>query len=264
MYINQLIQIVMKLFFFFSIVFLSFLLLSCSASHDLQPGVYDIVDEPEAGIEDTGTSSTVLKAGDEVKISVWRVEGLNQTAKIDMHGNINVMLLGEVPAEGLTTEELRAAVTRGLKKYYKNPVVSITLESLGSQEYFVAGAIRNSGNRVLEKKTSALEAIISAGGVTDDADKFLLLIRKKENSLRVIKASFDLASIEKGRFNAHQLILAQGDIVYVPSSRKSNLEKAAQTLSTLLSPIIDIERMIMLWPKVMDALEDKNEVTFAF
>lgn len=254
----------MKSILLFILAFFLLFLAACSSSSNIKPGTYSIAEETESFSEDTKEFPAVLQAGDQISLNVWRVDDLNQAVKIDMRGNINLVLVGEVHAEGKTIEELRQVVTLRLAQFYKNPVVSISVESFASQEYYLLGEIINSGKQTLDRKLTAFEAIVSAGGYTDDADDYLLLIRKQEKSLRIIKANFDLTDIEKGRFNAHELVVAQGDIIYIPTSRRSNLEKFASTLSTLLSPLMDIERMIVLWPNVIEALEDRNDVTVAF
>lgn len=254
----------MKITLFFLFALLSLLLNSCSSPRSIQPGTYSTVEEGETLNDYTASSPAVLAAGDEVEIAVWRNDELNQSLKLDINGNVYLVLGGEIHAEGMTVEELQAEVSLRLKKYYKNPLVSITTVKFVSQEYYTLGEINTTGKQLLDRKISAFEAIISAGGLTDDADDFLLLIRKEEKAIRIIKSSFDLTSVKDGGFNAHELIIAKGDIIYIPSSRISDIKKAASTVSTILAPIIDIERMLVLWPSVVDALEDRGEVTVSF
>jgi hypothetical protein len=53
--------------------------------------------------------------------------------------------------------------------------------------------------------------------------------------------------------------LNSGDIIYIPPKGIAKVEAFCQSLDTILSPILNLERGLILWPSLVDAIEDNND-----
>ena len=194
--------------FLLSVILLGFASCAAFPESDL---TRDSVPKENFGEENQGYR---IHAGDVVLIDVWRVPVLSQKVKVRMDGTFLYPLLGTVPAEGKTVDELRGYLTDELKKgYLVDPVVTVVLDS-GTQGFYVVGEVKRPGAFKLEEKIDVHQAIITAGGFTDFASKRVKIIRKTGNQKKEIKVNIDQFT-KSGRANPEAEI-QPGDTVVVP------------------------------------------------
>src|SRR5262249_1978835 len=79
-----------------------------------------------AGHAQAANESYRLGPGDKVHVTVFGDDQLSGDFQLDANGTIDMPLIGNVDAQGLTTRELSTAVAQKLSKdYLKDPKVSI-------------------------------------------------------------------------------------------------------------------------------------------
>ncbi|HWU40016.1 MAG TPA: polysaccharide biosynthesis/export family protein, partial [Candidatus Acidoferrum sp.] len=83
----------------------------------------------------------ILGPGDELSISVWRFNDLNQVALVSKGGDIQMLPVGEVHVAGLNAYQVRDVLAERLSDYIVNPQVSVSVKSLKSQKIFVLGEV---------------------------------------------------------------------------------------------------------------------------
>jgi polysaccharide export outer membrane protein len=98
------------------------------------------------------------------------------------------------------------------------------------------GEVKGQGNYQLVKdKTTLIELIGEAGGLTDKADeKNVKIIRGDEKNPNVVQV--DLNNI--GVINDPKMILQSGDIIYVSQSRRAARNDNLQNLSVVIQPAL--------------------------
>lgn len=154
-----------------------------------------------------------IQSGDIVLIDVWRVQVLSQKVKIGMDGTFVYPLIGTVPAQGKTVDELRAYLTKALTDgYLVDPVVTVTIDTK-TQRFFVVGEVKQPGAFTLEEKIDVHQAIITAGGFTDFASRSVKIIRKRGSEKKVIGININHFT-EQGKTDREADIQA-GDTVVV-------------------------------------------------
>src|SRR5262245_44148364 len=79
-------------------------------------------------------------------------------------GRVSYLQAENVPATGLTIEELRAKFDEALGKFYKSPHTIITPVSYNSKKFMVLGSVATKGVFPLNRPTTVIEAIAQAGG----------------------------------------------------------------------------------------------------
>lgn len=111
-----------------------------------------------------------LDAGDKLRIVVFGQEGLTSSYAVDANGNIQMPLIGTVPARGYTTGQLAGAVTAGLKNgYIREPQVAVEIEAY--RPFFILGEVAFPGQYPYVANMTVENAIAIAGGYSPRAKR---------------------------------------------------------------------------------------------
>ena len=81
----------------------------------------------------------VIGDEDVLRISVWGNPELTVEIPVRPDGMISVPLVGDVRAAGITPQELKALLEKELRKYVKEPTVSVVVTAVNSFKVFVLG-----------------------------------------------------------------------------------------------------------------------------
>ena len=84
---------------------------------------------------------------------------------------ISIPLVGDVQAAGLTPLHLADQLTIKLKKYVQDPNVSVVVTAIHSKLVYMIGEVGRTGPVEMTPDMTLLEAISSAGGLTEFANK---------------------------------------------------------------------------------------------
>ena len=149
---------------------------------------------------------------DQVSIRVEEMEKLqldNATApKIDVNGDLNLPVIGHVHAEGLTIDQLKAAIAAKLSDILNNPNVSVSIVQYRSHPISVLGTVRNPGVFQVSQGKRLLEVLSLAGGlVPESGDKIKISRLKSSGTLPLADVLDDQATgYWVGTINARKLI----------------------------------------------------------
>lgn len=147
----------------------------------LVPGCADNGVPPGPSLAATHSTQTYrLGVGDKIKLAVYGEQDLSGPLEVNALGAVQVPLIGEVPAKGLSLPELRDQVQKRLAGgYIKSPKVSV--EMLSYRPVFVHGEVKTGGEFAFKYGTRLRDAVAMAGGYTYRADKsYVLLTRDGE------------------------------------------------------------------------------------
>jgi len=191
----------------------------------------------------------ILGIGDEVQITVWKHDDLNRVLRIDPSGKIFYPLVGEIQAAGLSTNELREIIAKGLGGYIVDPQVNIEMQVFRSQKVYVLGEVRQPTVLPFHDPMHVLDALLLAGGFTREADeKKVILIRSYPKMMELNSVNVtDL--LKKGDMN-QLFALQKDDIVYVPPSFIANVDRFFEHINTIFAPILGIERSVILGDEI--------------
>jgi len=124
-------------------------------------------------------SQYVLGPDDQVKVWVLGVEEISdKPLRIDPSGDIDLPLIGQIHAGGLTLEELRAELTQRFSKEVLKPQVSVEIADFGSQPVSVMGAVNHPGVHQLRGRKTLMEVISMADGLRQDAGPRIKISRE--------------------------------------------------------------------------------------
>jgi polysaccharide export outer membrane protein len=170
---------------------------------------------------------------DTLDINVFQAPNLNSTVQVDATGMIAMPLIGSVRAAGLTTTQLRQAITTALEqKYLQSPQVSVAVKEFVSQRVTVDGAVQQPGVYPIRGRTTLIQAIAMAKGADQkSANEKQVVIFRTVNGERMA-ARFDLTEIRKG--NASDPEIYGDDLIVVDrSGARSLLRSVTSTLPVL-------------------------------
>jgi protein involved in polysaccharide export with SLBB domain len=116
--------------------------------------------------------------GDVLEVSVPDIDELRQRkVRVSTQGIIELPLLGNVQAGGLTEAELQDELDQKLEKYMYHPECSIFVEQYHNRQAAVIGAVMHPGLVLLESPSeTVLDVLSQAGGLTNTAADEIILI----------------------------------------------------------------------------------------
>jgi len=171
--------------------------------------------ETPASATSSSATDYRLTAGDKLRIEVYKDDRLSQSLQIRPDGKITLPLVGDIPAAGRTSMELRDSITTALKEYITNPVVTVIVVETTPQVVYVTGEVNKPGALTLANgHMSIVQAIAMAGGFTDFAKrKDVLVMRKNSRGMETLHFNYKEAVDNENR--REPLHLMPGDTVIV-------------------------------------------------
>ncbi len=148
--------------------------------------------------------------------------------RIDGHGNVNLVYVGEVHLAGLTIAAAQEAVQNAYieGRYLRHPQVTISVEEYAARTVSIQGAVKNPGRFELppEASLTVVELVTKAGGFTDIGKGSAVRVQHVggtgSDSTQKSIETFDIQGIITGKSSMKSddpaLLLRPGDIVYVP------------------------------------------------
>src|SRR5712671_5501080 len=121
--------------------------------------------------------SNKLGPNDRLRITVFGQPTLTGEYTLDGNGVLSFPLIGNVPAEGVTTSQLQKAIAAKLEPdYLVNPNVSA--EVVTRRPFYVIGEVLKPGNYSYVTGLTAINAVAMAGGFSRRARKNDFYIRR--------------------------------------------------------------------------------------
>jgi len=160
------------------------------------------------------SATYVIGAEDSLQVTVWKEPTLSGTFPVRPDGKISLVLVGDLPAAGLTPMQLSDNITEKLKKYIQGPSVSVVVAAVNSQRIFVVGEVPRVGPVVMTPGMTPLQAISSAGGLTPFASPKRIYVLRGEAGKQQ-KIPFNYKQALKGD-SKQTFALLPGDTIVVP------------------------------------------------
>lgn len=189
---------------------------------------------------DTTTASGAYEGGtdyrigaqDLLEISVFGIDDLSRTVRVNSNGQISLPLIGGVMAGGKTIPEVEDAIAAALEQgYLQDPQVTVFVKEFTSQRVTLEGALEKPGIYPLTGKTTLLQAIAMAQGVSELADLSGVIVFRQIDGKRA-GAVFDLAQVRAGTMPDPE-IYGDDIIVVETSGSKSAFRRFIQSVPAI-------------------------------
>lgn len=183
-----------------------------------------LAQEPqESGIAGSGEASSgqyKIGAGDTLTIHVYQEEDISATLPVRPDGRISTPLVEDMLAVGKTPNQLARDIEQELKRLYRNPNVTVLLESsVGnfSTQVRVLGEVQDPGSFIFREGMTLFDALTEAGGLTEfAAGRRGRLTRTIDDETEQFRVRIDRL-MERGDFDEN-MPLQPGDVILVPQS----------------------------------------------
>ena len=168
----------------------------------------------KAGMEPPHSEKIILREGDVLKITFPGSANLDTTQPIRRDGKLNLPLVGEVDAKGLTPDELQKKLVELYASQITSKEIIVQVQSSAFPVY-LTGAVIKPGKIMSDHPITALEAVMEAGGFNyETANLKSVHIDRNENGT-MQHFVVNLKDVLVGKSN-QSFYLKPGDIVYVP------------------------------------------------
>src|SRR3954466_5734138 len=163
---------------------------------------------------------------DVLTITSYDQADLSGRFTLEADGTFTYPLIGRVKAGGLTLRALEASLRKRLidEGFFKNPQVTVSVDTYKSQKIFVVGEVRSPGAYPLSGDMNLIEAIARAGSTLPTASGEAIVVHPAQgasgptlpNQDATAKTErIDLRAMQNGALTA-AVVLRDGDTIFVP------------------------------------------------
>lgn len=177
-----------------------------------------------------------LRAGDELKVSVWDHDDLNQTVSIREDGTFSFPLIGDVQAAGRSLRQVEQEVQERLDRdYIVNPQVTVQLTG---RKFSILGEVASPGSYPIEGTLDLLDALSKAGGLTKFASNRVEVIRENQGEKVAIQVHVD--RILEG--TEPNVSILPRDAIHVLGNPLVSMQVSVRLYGARFSVLGDVER----------------------
>ena len=164
--------------------------------------------------EQTHSETIILREGDVLKITFPGSPNLDTAQPIRRDGKLNLPLIGEVTAAGVTPDDLQKKLVDLYAAQISSKEITVQVQS-STFPVFVTGEVVHPGKVLSDHPITALEAVMEAGGFNyTTANMKAVKIVRNENGV-LLHFTVDLKAVLQGK-ETKPFYLKPGDIIYVP------------------------------------------------
>lgn len=156
-----------------------------------------------------------LAAGDLVQVVVWKNEEVSGNFRVRPDGKFSMPLIGDILADGSTTDGVSMQVEQKLKLFIESPYVSTIVVEAASNRIYILGEVVRAGTYTIDGSLTVLQALALAGGFTEFAAKEkMVLVRGAGEMQENIPLSYNRILRTPGEES--NPVLQRGDTLVVP------------------------------------------------
>lgn len=172
-----------------------------------------------------------LQPGDTLELQYHYTPDLNQTATILPDGDVNLNLVGNVKIGDLTLQEAHDLIVRKASDRLNDPDLNLILRDFQRPYVVVAGEVPKPGRIDLREDTTAMQAILLAGGFADTAQSGQVVLFRRINSDMAEVKVLHLTNLNRTAKLEHDTQLQQGDMLLVPRNKITRISKYMKLLN---------------------------------
>jgi polysaccharide export outer membrane protein len=157
------------------------------------------------------TNSYKVGPADVLNIRVWNEEKFSGPVTVHQDGKVTLPLVGDLPAGDTTPKDIEKVVAEALAKYVVKPLVTVTVQEVGSKKYYLDGMAAHPGEYALAVPTTVFDAISKSGGLQDFGNSKKIYILRGDKRI-----PFNYKDVLHGKNMQQNILLQPGDHIVVP------------------------------------------------
>lgn len=181
----------------------------------MTPGKFVWIDSYDPASE--AVEAYLIGPGDVVSVRVLGQEDASAARlKVRADGKITLPLIGDVAVADHTPEVAARQLEERLRSLFQNPTVTVTVDEPRPFTVAVVGEVTRPGNYVLETGSGVLQALASAGGLTQYAhEDMIYVLRKKDPHSPPVRIRFTYPALSRAEGASALFRLRPRDVVVV-------------------------------------------------
>ncbi|MBI4538215.1 MAG: polysaccharide biosynthesis/export family protein [Gemmatimonadetes bacterium] len=153
---------------------------------------------------DSAREGSYLRAGDVVKLVVWREPDISGEFPVDERGSVVIPKLGRYDVRQHTPESLEAQLVEDFAAYLRNPAIDVIV----LRRVKILGAVHRPGLFTLDPTMTLGDALAQAGGVVPTFGR--------RNNIRLIREGRVITTDLTEGTRVGDTAIRSGDEIYVP------------------------------------------------
>ena len=154
----------------------------------------------------------VLGPGDELVIDYWGTSSQHITRSVDREGRVSIPEAGSVVVAGRTLGEVQQTIQKMLSHQLRGVSVDVTLGKLRTVRVYVVGDVKNPAAYDISSLSTALSALIAAGGPTETGSYRTV----KHFRGKALVEEVDLYDLMLKGVSSGEVHIESGDSILVP------------------------------------------------
>ena len=195
-----------------------------------------------------GTLGSAYRIGprDRLIIRVQELPNLDSEQQVADDGTVTLGVVGSIDVRGLTETELAERLrTRLLSEGMRRATVTVAVAEYRSKPVSVLGAVARPGNQVIPGRSTLIDLILDAGGLSDRAGTKILVRRRADNGLSDrVEISVDELFVQ-GNPKVNLPIFA-GDLIHVLPMQEVSIHFLGQVASVGTLTFSDNKKVTLL------------------
>jgi polysaccharide biosynthesis/export protein len=173
-----------------------------------------------------------IQAGDTFDLTFELSPEFNQPGvAVQPDGFVTLRSVGDVKVAGQTVPELTNTLRQAYGKILNNPLISVVLKEF-EKPYFVAdGQVAKPGKYEMHGNMTVTQAIAVAGGFQTSAKHSQVVLFRRVDDQWTEAKLIDVKKMEKDRDLREDPFLHSGDMLFVPKSTMSKIDRFLPNLS---------------------------------
>jgi polysaccharide biosynthesis/export protein len=170
-----------------------------------------VVTPPSGAAAAVDSNGYKVESPDVLNVRVWHEQDFSGIYSVHPDGKITLPLIGDIDAGGKTPAEIEKIIKEALAKYVKDPLVTVTVQTVLSKKYYMDGEVAHPGEFELISKTTILEAISKSGGLAPFANEKKIYVLRGDQRI-----GFNYKEVIHGKKLEQNIALQPNDHVVVP------------------------------------------------
>ena len=155
--------------------------------------------------------------GDELEIKFFFAPELNDRVTVRPDGKISIMFAQDLPAAGLTPDELADNIRSALAPHVKQRDMVVIVRNFVSQKAYVGGEVFKPGMVQLAGDESLLQILSAVGWITPAGADTIIVVRRDATGTKKIYP-VNISELESGEDLTQDIHVQAGDMILVPPS----------------------------------------------
>jgi polysaccharide export outer membrane protein len=174
-------------------------------------------------VQDPGPSSEPYRvhAGDQLQVDVFGDPTMSHVVTVLSGGDIFYPLVGRIHVDGLTPDQAATTIGSSLRKYVRQPMVTVSVLAQGPIDVLVLGDVKTPGKYLLPATSRVSDALAAAGGLAPTDGDFP--VARVETTAGAI-SQVPLQKLLHDGDTSVDMRLANGSTLYVPAPQTFTVE----------------------------------------